>query len=135
MKLTYYEFIKITKRKMILITLIIFSIINIFNILSNYTDKDKNNKEFDDGYWKAYHIVEGKMTQKNIDFIMKSYKKNADIVNKGGFVTNHPNKQFYTGYVSGDMNMFDEHRLEMERIFLYNDNIRKLKKLSLENID
>lgn len=129
MGLVFQEYKKIWKRKSVIIVLLILCILNVYNIVRNHADKNL------DGYWTIHEKIKGPMTQEKIDFVMRHYNECQKIVESGMYEQEKPDDRYFTGYVFGDFHEIGVHRKEMERIFLYNDTIKKVKAAALKNID
>lgn len=129
MRLVQEELLKYTKRKIIFIAIILLSILNVYNIVHNYADTHS------DAYWSIYQEIRGEFTEEKTTFIMNHYNEYQSIVSSGVYETEVPNKKYYTGFVYGDLYEFNTHRDEMERIFSYNDMIKKTKEAAEENVD
>ncbi|MDR2714055.1 MAG: hypothetical protein LBB42_00770 [Coriobacteriales bacterium] len=132
MSLFIEEARKILKQRMAFIGVALLLALNIYNILSNETDAID---QADIGYWEIYGIIEGKMTEESIGFVMESLERLSTALAAEGVEPEEASDAFYTGYAFGDYVVFDKHRQEMERIFLYNDRIQKLKISAKENAD
>ncbi len=129
MSLTLWELKKIFKRRGILIIIILLSIVNIYNITTNFQDQRS------DAYWSIYKELRGPFTEAKINFVMDHYNEYQEIVASGIYETETPNARYYTGFVYGDFYEFNFHREEMERIFTYNDTIQAVKNAAAENIE
>ena len=131
MRLFVEEARKVLKRRTILVGVVLLLALDIYNIVANEADTDY---PADIGYWQIYGHIEGTMTNENISFVMSNYERLSALVASGEFEAEAPSGEFYTGYAFGDWVVFDKHRQEMERIFLYNSTIQALRSSAEENI-
>lgn len=129
MSLTLWELKKIFKRKGILVIILLLSILNVYNISHNFQDSHS------DAYWAIYEEIKGPFTEDKMNFVMDHYNEYQKIIASGIYEKEVSDPRYYTGFVYGDLNEFNSHREEMERIFTYNDTIQAVKNAASENID
>lgn len=136
-RIIMYEFIKIFRKKSIIFALIFFSIINIYKINIYYKNNGRVNSEFNQGYWRAYNKVSGVINDEKINFVIKEYKNAKVLVDNGNYDKkyNHSNTNTYTGYVFGDMNMFNELYSSLNYCYNYDKYMDAAISKAKENIE
>ncbi|MCL1880334.1 MAG: hypothetical protein FWF71_06980 [Actinomycetia bacterium] len=132
MRLLGEELRKVIKRRSVLVAMVLLLALNIFSITTHETGSGDAS---DQGYWRLYQDIAGPMTKEHIDFVMENYQRLSTVIASGSYETDAPSDQFYTGYAFGDMNIFDMHRQEMQRIFLYNSTVQQLSAEAAANVD
>lgn len=113
LKLIHYEYKKLFLKKIILITIIVFSIIDIAKINSVYyqnsllADKStQTSKKWEDIYWKVYKDFRGNITIGKIDKLLQIYKPIEDEIANLTASTRVDNPNTYTGNVYSDYYLF-----------------------------
>jgi hypothetical protein len=130
-----YEFVKIFRKKSIIIALIIFSIINVYKINIYFQHNGRVDNEFNQGYWTVHNKVSGTIDEDKINFIKNRYKNARAIVSSGNYSTKPNQPNTYTGYIFGDMNMFKEIFNSLGYFYNYRESINSVILKATENID
>jgi hypothetical protein len=130
-QMLHFEWKKLCN-KSILFFLVAFFVLNIVYIFSNYRAKDGS--LFQQGYDKIYNEVRGSITQEKLDFIFDGYQRNAQLVNEGKYDTETIDPETYSGYVYGDMSLFQEFYEDIIRVIEYQDTTEDIYRKIEENI-
>jgi hypothetical protein len=123
----FQEFKKLFRRPLVWIVILVFLGLNVYQLTR------LNEETQDAGYWRVYSEIEGEMTDETISFVTERYRALSEIVASGQYDTKTPSDAFYSGYAVGDKFIFEAHREEMERIFLYNSTAEAFKTAAKEN--
>ncbi|WP_304942043.1 ABC transporter permease [Vallitalea guaymasensis] len=109
LKLIHYEYRKLFFRRSILITIIIFSIIDIFKINNVYQQNsllaDKSTEtstKWENIYWELYNEFSGVITKDKIDKLLKIYRPLENEIADITASTRIDNPNTYTGNVYSD---------------------------------
>ena len=119
-----------TKSTLVLLLILLFA--NTINIAVNYNQtSDEINER---GYSNVYNRVKGTITNDKISFIAKNLEKMTNLVNENKYSSEEVDDDTYTGYVYGDMSVFQDIYNEMYTAALYNESISEKLAIIEENI-
>ncbi|WP_249029588.1 hypothetical protein [Tannockella kyphosi] len=127
-----YEYKKLINLKSILF-LFVLIVINCAYIIQ--TNDFGDMESYYQGYQEVVSIVEGPITQQNVDFIYDERQAAIDIVQVGNYETEVFDESTYTGYIYADMNMLDELYQDLQRVYLYGSSMDEKITVLEENIE
>ena len=142
MTLIGYEFRKTLYKKIILVFLLLFTIVNSYKIYEGGNKKPadigyKNyNRGFEEAFQKIYPKIQGEMSQEKIDFIIAEKNRLGTLVANKEYDTQNINPDTYTGYIFGDYNFFyDVVYKQYNYTFTYPNTIVEVYNKASENIE
>lgn len=119
-----------TKSTLVLLLILLFA--NTINIAVNYNQT--SDEIYERGYSNVYNRVKGTITNDKISFIAKNLEKMTNLVNENKYSSEEVDDDTYTGYVYGDMSVFQDIYNEMYTAALYNESISEKLAIIEENI-
>lgn len=119
-----------TKSTLVLLLILLFA--NTINIAVNYNQT--SDEIYERGYSNVYNRVKGTITNDKISFIAKNLEKMTNLVNENKYSSGEVDDDTYTGYVYGDMSVFQDIYNEMYTAALYNESISEKLAIIEENI-
>ena len=135
MNLTKLEIAKILKNKFVWIFILLFVVLDIYNISKDFKSYGRMQNDFNKAYYKVYDQVSGRMTDEKISFVVSEYKRTKSIVDSGNFSTEPNQPGTYTGYIYGDMGMFYELFERMDYAYNYKDRLSKVLDKAKNNVN
>lgn len=145
MRLLYFEIRKNFLRKYFIIVLLCFIILNIVVIYKNYKVGDGSGfcdyvtpNTISKGQWDFYKALhkqlDGKMTSKNLDYIINEYTRLNNIIEKGNYNRDY-DEETYTGYTFGDYSIINQYFYEPLKFrATYGSAIQEIADQAQENI-
>ena len=95
-----------TKSTLVLLLILLFA--NAINIAVNYNQT--SDEIYERGYSSIYNHVKGTITNDKISFITKKLEKMTNLVNENKYNSKEVDDNTYTGYVYGDMSVFQDRK-------------------------
>ena len=96
-----------TKSTLVLLLILLFA--NTINIAVNYNQT--SDEIYERGYSNVYNRVKGTITNDKISFIAKNLEKMTNLVNENKYSSEEVDDDTYTGYVYGDMSVYQKNWL------------------------
>ena len=106
--------------------LLLFGILNLYRIYSGYRKQTGSEPQFYSAYFRVYENVSGEWNNDIIRYVVAEYEKAKAVVDAGGFSTEPNQPGTHTGYIFGDMNVFEQIKNEMDERYHYEQTMRKL---------
>lgn len=129
-----FELKKFFRQKNIIICIVLFLILNIYNIYTQSSLNDKSMNMFNAASLKFYTTIEGHISPEKIQFISE-YSKQCEKDFRENQETIVENSKYYTGFAYGDMNMAQEHLNEISRLLSYASQSNEWIKEAKSNIN
>lgn len=130
-KMMFFEIKKLYDKKL----LVVFVVLLFFNMVHIISESSEVRSDSYRGKRLIINEVEGKITQDKVDFLLDGYNKNSALVAAGEYDTEERDPNTYTGYVFGDMNMFNEIYTDLKRVYEYSNDMETRIKILDENIE
>ena len=131
--LIYYEVKKLFGNRMVLIMLVLFSFLNFMRIYSNYQNTIQKEKRYFNAYFEIYNQVSGEWNTDKIQYVIAEYEKANAIVQAGDFATEPNQPGTHTGYIFGDLGLFEQIKNEMESLYKYEQSMDELIQRASDN--
>ncbi len=128
-----FELKKMFRNKLLLFMLLLFGILNLYRIYSGYRKQTGSEPQFYSAYFRIYENVSGEWNNDIIRYVVAEYEKAKAVVDAGGFSTEPNQPGTHTGYIFGDMNVFEQIKNEMDERYHYEQTMRKLTANAAEN--
>lgn len=128
-----FEIKKILNKRAFFLCVVVFIIINIFNIALNVDKYEGTLDEFNEGWQKVYNSVKGDITKEKMELLQNYYEKMLQEVD----LSHSPEKSevYLSGYAYGDMNIALEHLENIQESISYSSMMSNLisNNVKLEN--
>ena len=139
-RLIKYEFYKLFCKRSILVVLILFSVINLFKINSefhsySYLADGTDSRSWNSVYWKLYENYRGKITAEKINHLLSIYQPLAEAAADMTASTAKDNPDMMTGNIYSDMNILEKYYVKpMEYFYHYRTYVLKVAERAKENV-
>ena len=139
-RLIKYEFYKLFCKRSILVVLILFSIMNLFKIDSefhsySYLADGNDSRSWNSVYWQLYENYKGEITAEKINHLLSIYQPLADATADMTASTAKDNLNMMTGNIYSDMNILEKYYVRpMEYFYHYRTYALKVAERAKENV-
>ena len=139
-RLIKYEFYKLFCKRSILVVLILFSIMNLFKIDSefhsySYLADGNDSRSWNSVYWQLYENYRGEITAEKINHLLSIYQPLADATADMTASTAKDNPDMITGNIYSDMNILEKYYVRpMEYFYHYRTYALKVAERAKENV-
>lgn len=131
MSLTSYELKKIFSKRITIIAIVLFVLLDVFKIAMIYKEQI-----IEDPLYNARQTlinkIEGPMTNEKISFVINKKNELEKIVSSGDFSTEY-NPETYSGYIFGDSMIFKETYESLDYAYHYSSMSKEIIKKAEEN--
>ncbi len=134
MSLYRFELKKILSNKTLIISIIIFTLINLYKIFSMYCESDLNNKDFvkfNSCYYSIYEGLKGEITQEKLSAVIDNYSYTQGVI-MGQY--DFDENTSYSGNPYIDANVFLKIFEDMNYYSCYEENNNAIVKNAKENL-
>lgn len=128
-----FELIKILRNRLLLFLLFLLSALNLYRIYSAYEKQTGNEPQFYQAYFQIYQDVSGEWNNDTIQYVISEYQKAKAVVDAGNYATEPNQPGTHTGYVFGDMNVFEQIKDDMDALYHYEKTMAELTEKAVEN--
>ena len=128
-----FELRKLFRNRLLLLMLVLLSLLNLYRIYSGYAAFADKEPQFYAAYFQIQQDVSGEWNNDTIRYVTAEYKKAKAVVDAGGYSTEPGQPGTHTGYVFGDMNVFEQIRDDMDRRYHCADTMQALAGRAQEN--
>ena len=123
-RLIKYEFYKLYCRRSILIVLILFSVVNLFKINSefhsySYLSDGNDSRSWNSVYWQLYENYRGEITAEKINHLLSIYQPLADATADMTASTAKDNPDMMTGNIYSDLNILEKYYVKPMKYFYH----------------
>ena len=123
-RLIKYEFYKLFCKRSILVVLILFSVINLFKINSefhsySYLADGNDSRSWNSVYWRLYEDYRGEITAEKINHLLSVYQPLADATADMTASTAKDNPDMMTGNIYSDRNILEKYYVEPMEYFCH----------------
>lgn len=138
-RLIKYEFYKLFCRRSILVVLILFSVMNLFKIDSefhsySYLADGNDSRSWNSVYWQLYENYRGEITAEKINHLLSIYQPLADATADMTASTAKDNPDMMTGNIYSDRNILEKYYVEpMEYFYHYQTYAFQVAERAKEN--
>ena len=138
-RLIKYEFYKLFCKRSILVVLILFSVINLFKINSefhsySYLADGNDSRSWNSVYWQLYEDYRGEITAEKINHLLSIYQPLADATADMTASTAKDNPDMMTGNIYSDRNILEKYYVEpMEYFYHYRTYALQVAERAKEN--
>lgn len=132
-ELVRFELLKIYRRRIIIVGILTFIILDILQIGLNFYS-DHSESAMLNGYRAIYNEAKGPFTEEKINFVVEGLKKNQLLVEAGQYDPEKIDPDTYTGHIYGDMGIFTELYAKMDYAYNYRNSITKVLDTARQNI-
>lgn len=129
-----YELKKLFRNRLILFMLMLFSILNICHIFTDYQKYAAKEESYRSGYFAVYDAVSGPWDNDKIRYVIREYEKAKAVVDSGNYSTEPDQAGTHTGYVFGDYGLFEQIRNDMEKLWHYDSRMAALTEKAADNV-
>lgn len=126
-----YEFKKVISKNFIFLLLLLL-IINGINIFVNYNQR--KDKIYDQGYSVIYNKIKGTISNEKIEFISNGLSSTSKKVNNGNYNKKKKDNSTYSGYIYGDMSIYQEIYDELYNAVTYSKTLNSKLNILDENL-
>ena len=139
-RLIKYEFYKLFCKRSILVVLILFSIMNLFKIDSefhsySYLADGNDSRSWNSVYWQLYENYRGEITAEKINHLLSLYQPLVDATADMTASTAKDNPDMITGNIYSDMNILEKYYVRpMEYFYHYRTYALKVAERAKENV-
>ena len=139
-RLIKYEFYKLFCKRSILVVLLLFSVINLFKINSefhsySYLADGNDSRSWNSVYWQLYENYKGEITAEKINHLLSIYQPLADATADMTASTAKDNLNMMTGNIYSDRNILEKYYVEpMEYFYHYRTYALKVAERAKENV-
>ncbi len=139
-RLIKYEFYKLFCKRSILVVLILFSIMNLFKIDSefhsySYLADGNDSRSWNSVYWQLYENYRGEITAEKINHLLSLYQPLVDATADMTASTARDNPDMMTGNIYSDMNILEKYYVRpMEYFYHYRTYALKVAERAKENV-
>ena len=138
-RLIKYEFYKLFCRRSILVVLILFTVMNLFKINSefhsySYLADGNDSRSWNSVYWQLYEDYRGEITAEKINRLLSLYQPLADATADMTASTATDNPDMMTGNIYSDQNILEKYYVQpMEYFYHYRTYARNVAERAKEN--
>ena len=139
-RLIKYEFYKLFCKRSILVVLLLFSVINLFKINSefhsySYLADGNDSRSWNSVYWQLYENYKGEITAEKINHLLSIYQPLADATADMTASTAKDNLNMMTGNIYSDRNILEKYYVKpMEYFYHYRTYALKVAERAKENV-
>ena len=139
-RLIKYEFYKLFCKRSILVVLLLFSVINLFKINSefhsySYLADGNDSRSWNSVYWQLYENYKGEITAEKINHLLSIYQPLADATADMTASTAKDNPNMMTGNIYSDRNILEKYYVKpMEYFYHYRTYALKVAERAKENV-
>lgn len=139
MRLIRFEFIKQFRKRSVLVILVLFSIINLLKIHSeykaySYLSNGNDERSWNAVYWQLYNEYSGEITIEKINQLLSVYKPLAEATADMTASTATDNPNTMTGNLYSDRNLLDKYYVQpMQFFYGYQSAADKVAEKAREN--
>ena len=139
-RLIKYEFYKLFCKRSILVVLLLFSVINLFKINSefhsySYLADGNDSRSWNSVYWQLYENYRGEITAEKINHLLSLYQPLVDATADMTASTARDNPDMMTGNIYSDMNILEKYYVRpMEYFYHYRTYALKVAERAKENV-
>ena len=139
-RLIKYEFYKLFCKRSILVVLLLFSVINLFKINSefhsySYLADGNDSRSWNSVYWQLYENYKGEITAEKINHLLSIYQPLADATADMTASTAKDNPDMMTGNIYSDRNILEKYYVKpMEYFYHYRTYALKVAERAKENV-
>ena len=139
-RLIKYEFYKLFCKRSILVVLLLFSVINLFKINSefhsySYLADGNDSRSWNSVYWQLYEDYRGEITAEKINHLLSIYQPLADATADMTASTAKDNPDMMTGNIYSDLNILEKYYVRpMEYFYHYRTYALKVAERAKENV-
>lgn len=138
-RLIKYEFYKLFCKRSILVVFLLFSVINLFKINSefhsySYLADGNDSRSWNIVYWQLYEDYRGEITAEKINHLLSIYQPLADATADMTASTAKDNPDMMTGNIYSDRNILEKYYVEpMEYFYHYRTYALQVAERAKEN--
>lgn len=132
-RIIQFELKKLLKNRLVLVMLLLFSILNVCKIQSDFSKTTRTNEPFYNAYFELYEDASGEWDNAKIAYVIAEYDKAKAVIDTGNFSTEPNQPGTHTGYIFGDCNLFETMKTEMETLYHYGDAMEELTARAADN--
>lgn len=132
-RIIQFELKKLFGNRLVLVMLLLFSILNVCKIQSDFSKATRTNEQFYATYFELYEDVSGEWDNAKIGYVIAEYDKAKAIIDTGNFSTEPNQPGTHTGYIFGDYSLFETMKTEMDTRYHYGDTMDALTAKAADN--
>ena len=132
MGLFNFEIKKILTKKIVIVSFIIFLLLDVVKIGFQYNQIIEKDPLYE-GKQGVIHQIEGPITNEKISFVIEKKNELDELIRDGSYSTQY-DRNTYSGYQFGDQRIFNELYHSLDYAYHYKENLNSVQDQALENI-
>ena len=138
-RLIKYEFYKLFCKRSILVVLLLFSVMNLYKINSefhsySYLADGNDNRSWNSVYWQLYENYRGEITTEKINHLLSIYQPLVEATSDMTASTAKDNPDMMTGNIYSDLNILEKYYVKpMKYFYHYRTYALKVAEKAKEN--